>query len=426
MKLKKSFRLALNILFHSKLRSWLTIIGIIIGIAAVVAIISISQGAEQQIQSRLGGLGANIITITSGASRARGFTFGGGSFGGGASTTTTTTTPKNLTEKDVIVLKGIPNVAYVMGTISGRANVIHSTQTANNLNIQGIDVSVWQQITTETLSSGRFLSSGDSLSIVIGGNIASSVFNTPVTINDKLVIDGKSFNVVGITQSGSTIYMPIDIATTVLSDTNNNVGTNSFSSISVKISDVSLANDTTTAITQDLMYSRGIFQTNKVDFTVSSPVTEQQNIQQTLNTTSLFLGAIAAISLVVGAIGIANSMFTSVLERTRDIGIMKAIGAKNRDILTIFLLNSGLIGLVGGIGGIIVGFFLSTAISSLGGTGTTVVGRGGVGNFFSSAIVTPQLIIGALLISMLIGMIAGLIPAYRASKLSPVEALRYE
>ena len=185
-----------------------------------------------------------------------------------------------------------------MGSISGRANVVHSTQTATNLNIQGVDVSVWKDITTETLTSGRFLSQGDSLSVVIGSSIASSVFNTPFTINDKLVIDGISFNVVGIIQGGSTIYMPIDIARTVLSDTNNNIASNAFSSISVKISDVSLANDTVNAITQDLMYSRGIFQASKADFTVSSPVTEQQNIQQTLSTMSLFLGAIAAISLI--------------------------------------------------------------------------------------------------------------------------------
>jgi putative ABC transport system permease protein len=431
MKLKKSFHLALNILFHSKLRSWLTIIGIIIGIAAVVAIISISQGAEQQISSRLGALGANIITISPGASRARGFSFGGGEAFGNSGTTSTTT-QKNLTEKDVIVLKGVPNVVEVMGSVSGRANVIHSTQTANNLNIQGVDVSVWKDITTESLTSGRLLSQGDSLSVVIGSSVASSVFNTPISINDKLVIDGISFNVVGIIQSGSTVYMPIDIARTVLADTNNNVGHDDFSSISVKISDVNIANDTVTAITQDLMYSRGIFQASKIDFSVNSPVTIQQNVQQTLNTTSLFLGAIAAISLIVGAIGIANSMFTSVLERTRDIGIMKAIGAKNRDILTIFLLNSGLIGLVGGIGGIIVGFFLSTAINSFSGSSATstagAVGRGagGFGNFLSSSIVTPQLVIGALVVSMLIGMIAGLIPAYRASRLSPVEALRYE
>ena len=423
MKLKKSFHLALNILFHSKLRSWLTIVGIVIGIAAVVSILSISAGAQQQLEQRLGALGANVITIIPGASRASGFRFGGENPGGAS---TGTTTQQNLTEKDILVLKGIPNVQYVMGTISGRANVIHSAQTANNLNIQGVDVSNWQYITTESLTSGRFLSQGDTFNIVIGGNIASSVFSTPVSINDKLVIDGKSFNVVGITQSGSTIYMPLDTARIVLTDTNNDVGTNAFSSISVKISDVTLANNTVTAITQDLMYSRGIFQTSKIDFTVNSPITIQQNVQQTLSTTSLFLGAIAAISLIVGAIGIANTMFTSVLEKTNEIGIMKAIGAKNKDILIIFLLNSGLIGLVGGIGGIIVGFFASTAISSLGAGTTGVTGRGGIGNFLSSAVVTPQLIIGALLISMLVGMIAGVIPAYRASKLNPVEALRYE
>jgi putative ABC transport system permease protein len=121
-------------------------------------------------------------------------------------------------------------------------------------------------------------------------------------------------------------------------------------------------------------------------------------------------------------------MFTSVLEKTRDIGIMKAIGTQNKDIMIIFLLNSGLIGLIGGIGGIILGFFASTTISSLGGiqTATGGAGRGFLGGFGSSTYVSPQLVIGALIFSVLVGMVAGAIPAYRASKLNPVDALRYE
>jgi putative ABC transport system permease protein len=424
MKLKKSFSLALNILFHSKLRSWLTIIGIIIGIAAVVIIVSISQGAKQQLEESLGSLGADILTISSGTSRASGPGFGGGDFPGGSSSSSSTKTVKNLTAKDVTVIKSVPNVNYVMGSVSGKVDVVYSSKTVKNINCQGVDVSVWKEITTDKLSSGRFLTLGDSYSVVIGYNTANSAFGKEIPLNSKIIIEGKSFNVVGILEEGSTIYMPISIARTLLED----VGPNEFNSISVKIADVDLSNETITDITKKLMMARGILTEKEKDFSISSPLVMQQTMSETMNTLSLFLGAIAAISLLVGAIGIANTMFTSVLEKTNEIGIMKAIGARNKDILTIFLLNSGLIGCIGGIGGIIIGFLSSTAISAAAGitSSSTTPGRGGFGNFFSSSVVTPQIIFGVLFFSILVGMIAGAIPAYRASKLNPVDALRYE
>jgi ABC-type antimicrobial peptide transport system permease subunit len=181
---------------------------------------------------------------------------------------------------------------------------------------------------------------------------------------------------------------------------------------------------------KNVMLSRGILFEEDKDFSVSNLLSMQETISSTLNTLSIFLGAIAAISLLVGGIGIANTMFTSVLEKTKEIGIMKAIGVKNLDVLMIYLLNAGLIGLVGGIGGILVGGISSVAISSIAGitTSSTTSGRGGgmMSNMFSSSYLSWELILGALLFSILIGMIAGVIPAYRASRLKPVDALRYE
>ena len=425
MRLKKSLQLALNIFVHSKLRSWLTIIGIIVGIAAVVAIISISLGAQQQLEERLGSLGADILTISPGMQRATGFGFGGEGGGPSGGSSSTSSEAKNLTNKDITVLKSIPNVKYVMGQVSGQGDVVYSSKTAKNVRINGVEISTWKDITTEKLISGRFLTNGDMYSVVIGNRIATTMFEKEIPINSKITIEGKSFNVVGILEEGSTIYMPLDIARTILED----VGEDEFNSISVKIEDVSISNQTVTDITKKLMLSRGILSEKKKDFSVSNPAAMQQTIQQTLSTMTLFLGAIAAISLIVGAIGIANTMFTSVLEKTRDIGIMKSIGAKNLDILLIFLLNSGLIGLVGGIGGVILGTISSTAINAFAGvsTSTTTRGAGGTFGFLgSSSVVSIQLIAGALLFSVLIGMIAGAIPAYRASRLNPVDALRYE
>jgi putative ABC transport system permease protein len=422
MRIAKSFKLSLNILLHSKLRSWLTILGIVIGIAAVVSILSISEGAQQQLESSLGTLGADVITVTPGFSRA----MGPGNFGKGGpeEESSTATESKNLTSKDVLLLKNLPNVEYIMGQVSGREDLTYMTKTAT-LSITGVDTSVWKDITTEELTSGRFLINGDTYSVVLGGNIVDSIFEDGIPLNSKVTIGGKSFKVVGILKEGRSVYMSLDIAKTILEETGD-----SFDSISVKLEDISLSNETITAITSKLMLSHGIIDTSKKDFTVSSPSSMQETVQETMSTMTLFLGAIAAISLIVGAVGIANTMFTSVLEKTREIGVMKAIGAQDKNIMLIFLLNSGLIGLIGGIGGIILGFFASTAISSLGGISTTTTsgsGRGGLfGMLGSSTYVSPELIIGTLLFSILVGVIAGAIPAYRASKLNPVDALRYE
>jgi putative ABC transport system permease protein len=420
MRLTKSFQLALNILLHSKLRSWLTIIGIVIGIAAVVSIVSISEGAKQQLEERLQGLGADTLTISSGFSRARG-SFG--DFRGpDDDRETSSSKSKNLTNKDVLVLRSLDNVKYAIGEVSSRGDLTFSSKTST-LSMKGVDISYWKDVTSEEIDQGRFLTKGDTFSVVLGGNIVSNTFPDGIPLNSKVVIEGKSFKVVGITKSGSTVYMPENIARTVFDD----IGENEFDSIYVKIEDVTKSDEIVSLIEKRLMFSRGILFEKDKDFSVSNPAEMQATMEETMNTMSLFLGAIAAISLLVGAIGIANTMFTSVLEKTKEIGIMKAIGAKNKDILIIFMINSGLIGFVGGLGGVVLGVFGSGFISYLGGSTTSSGGPGGgFTRMFSSTAVTPQLLIFALLFSVIIGIIAGIIPAYRASRLKPVDALRYE
>jgi putative ABC transport system permease protein len=427
MRLRKALELAWNTLIHSKLRSWLTIIGIVIGIAAVVAIISVSQGAEMSLTNQLNGLGTNIITVSLGAERATAagvaFRIGGEGSGGGATrgNQLTTETTKNLTDNDISILKTIPNVQYVMGTYSGRAQVDYLGANAT-VSIQGVDPILWQNfISGITLADGRYLTPSDSYSIVVGYNVANSIFSG-LSVNQNVVINGTIFHVVGIlSQSGSQddseIFMPLTISRQILND----VGGTDFGSILVEVpkaANVSQINQTITDITNALMMERGILQQKNIDFSVSSPITFQQTISSALGTLSLFLEAIAAISLLVGAIGISNTMFTSVLEKTKEIGIMKAIGAKNRDILMIFLFKAAMLGLIGGIGGTLLGILLSISIGQLGGVS--------LGRTALTSYINPWLVIGAFLISMIIGMIAGAIPAYRASKLSPIEALRYE
>lgn len=411
MRTFKSFKLALNILFHSKLRSWLTILGIVIGIAAVVSIVSISQGAQENLEDRLGSFGADILTITSGFTKAG---FGGG-FRDPQGITDASSEQDPLTSKDVLILKNLDNVKYVMGEASAQVELKYLGESVT-LTATGIDESVWKDITTDELSSGRYLSSGDSYSVVLGGDIVNSVFEDGIPLNSKVEIEGVTFKVIGILESGREIYMTFDALTKISEDVENN----EFNKISVKISDINLAEETVELITKRLMISRGILMESDQDFTVTNPSSMQETMQETMNTMSIFLGSIAAISLLVGAIGIANTMFTSVLEKTKEIGVMKAIGATNKNILLIFLFNSGLIGFVGGLGGIILGIFGSGLIGSLVSSGD------GMTRMFGNTAITPSLLLGSLLFSVIIGMLAGAIPAYRASRLNPVDALRYE
>jgi putative ABC transport system permease protein len=416
MRLGKILQLSWNILIHSRLRSWLTIIGIVIGIAAVVSIISVSQGARQQLEERFGRLGADIITISPGYSRAMGFrgpeegqrTNGNG---GGAD-------QKDLTDKDVLALKSIPNVKLVMGEVRGTAEIKYLGETGD-VSVTGVDTDVWKDITTDELESGRYLTKGDMYSAVIGYRRAHSYFDNEVQINRQITIEGRIFKVAGIFREGendNAVIIPLEAARDLLED----IDEDEFSSITVKVYDVEeIVNKTIPAIEKKLMQSRGILKEEDRDFSVSSLLAMQSTITETLNTMSIFLGAIAAISLVVGAVGISNTMFTAVLEKTKEIGVMKAIGAKNRDIMLIFLLNSGMIGFVGGLGGVIAGSIASGYIGLL-------VSGNQIGRMLGATALTPQLLIFAFLFSIIIGMIAGAIPAYRASRLKPVVALRYE
>jgi putative ABC transport system permease protein len=184
----------------------------------------------------------------------------------------------------------------------------------------------------------------------------------------------------------------------------------------VKIKDENQLDETILKIQDKLMTARHVT-AKKMDFSISSRKEMQQTRADTMNSMNTFLLAIAAVSLIVGSIGIANTMFTSVLEKTKEIGIMKAIGARNGDILFIFLFNAAFIGLVGGILGIILGTILSGYMPAL--MGGLPLGRG-------TAIVTFNSIAMALSVSVTVGILAGIIPAYQASKLRPVDALRYE
>lgn len=423
-------KLAFNILVHSKLRSWLSVIGIVIGVSSVIAIMSLGEGMQQQMEENLGGLGADIITISPGAERAfgpgGGFREHGGE-GRDSNEESSSKEPKNITDRDIQALKLIPNVAYIGGVVSGRGDMGYLSETAS-VSVQGADTKVWKHMITTELESGRYLSQGDKNAIVIGHGVADGLFKQDIQLNRQVTIEGTPFKVVGILKESKGfgggggdrgIYMPIEMARLVL----DSVGDKELNSISIKVKDANLITETEEAITNKLMLVRAVTEKTK-DFSINSIKATQETISSMLNSMTLFLGAIAGISLLVGAVGIANTMFTTVLQKTKEIGIMKAVGAKNKSILSIFLLNSGMIGLTGGLIGLGIGILLSKGVPVL--LQAASIRLGGGGSTTITTVVTPTLALFVTSFSMLIGLISGVIPAYRASKMNPVDALRYE
>ena len=433
MKLADILKLSLNSLTHRGLRSWLTILGIIIGVAAVIAMLSISAGMSQNMKAQLSGFGTDVLTVSAGRSRAFGPEGGfGGRFqpgeGGSAQTsgtTSTTTTPK-LTDKDINAILTAQGVETVSGVVTGRASVQYLAQTVT-VSLEGVDPTAWNTMTTSQLTSGRFLEPGDGNSVLVGNSIANGIFDYNLTENTQIRIGSKTFSIVGILkQSGTgsfggddrTIFMTIQAARQIVTG----LDADQYSSIQVKITDTNAVDQIIQNVDQ-VLYTSRLVTSDTADFTVTSPTSMIQTIQSTMATLTFFLTGIAAISLLVGAIGIANTMFMSVMERTRLIGILKSIGTKNSEIMKLFLTESGIIGLMGGLLGIFLGFIVVGIISDV---GINIMGMGRMGTSTSVAIVTPELIIFALVFSTVIGIVSGLIPARKAANLQVVEAMRSE
>ena len=439
MKLADILKLSLNSLTHRGLRSWLTILGIIVGVAAVIAMLSISAGMSQSMKSQMSNFGADVLTVSAGRTRAfgpeSGFQgrFQSGTTGGppgsstSTSTTTTTTTTPTLTDTDLLAISTAEGVDTVTGVISGRTTVQYLAQTVT-VTVEGVEPSAWNTMTTSKLASGRFLESGESTSVLIGNRVANGMFDYNLTVDTQIRIGSKTFTIVGIlAESGTgsfggddrTIFMTIQAAREIVTG----LGSNEYSSIQVKAADTNAIDQIIQNIDQALYTSRMVT-SDTADFTVTSPTSMLATIQSTMQTLTFFLTGIAAISLLVGAIGIANTMFMSVMERTRLIGILKSIGTRNSEIMKMFLAESGIIGFMGGLLGIFLGFIVVGIISSV---GINIMGMSRMmGTNTSVAIVTPQLIVFALLFSTIIGIVSGLIPARKASNLQVVEAMRSE
>ena len=391
----------------NKVRSGLTILGIVIGIGSVIALVSIGQGATNSIQSNIQSLGSNLLLVTPGAERRQGFGVFGGR--GGA---------KTLTRDDAnAITTEVQNVSGVAMEVSGRYQVT-AKGTNTNTAVDGV-TSSYTTIRNLQISDGSFITDQHNESVskvaVIGPTVQTDLFGDGSSvIGQPIRIKGIEFKIIGVTvgKGGSgfsnqddTIYIPAASAQRYLS------GDKYLTTIDVQATAPDIMTQVQSEITNLLLSRHRISDSTQADFSVLNQADILASASSIAGTLTLLLGAISGISLLVGGIGIMNMMLTTVTERTREIGLRKAIGAKRADISNQFLVEATTLTLIGGVIGILLGSGVSFAVNYLG---------------LLSASVSLSAIALAFGVSAAIGIIFGWYPARRASRLNPIEALRYE
>src|SRR3989344_5621176 len=398
-------QLAYGSLKNRRLRSWLTMVGIFIGIAAVISLIGLGQGLRVAVMGQFNFLTTDVLTI-----QASGLQNGPPGKG----------VVNPLLDSYVDDISRIPGVDRAIGRLiessSIQFNGITDFSYAASMP-DGQDRREVERIANLEIEQGRLLKDGDTNKVVLGINYASSeTFGEPVRLRDTVTVQDKTFEVVGVLKKKGSFI--IDNAIILNED------------VLRALHDVNDTYDVIVAIVpnpgdmarvkvrvEDYLRKERDVEKGEQDFSVESPEQALANLDSTLFAIQIFVYVIAGISIIVGGIGIANTMYTSVVERTKQIGIMKAIGAQRKMIFTLFLLESGFLGFVGGIVGILFGAGIAYGLAFLGST------------FLGSDLIQVSLnwfiVLGALLFSFVIGTVAGLLPAMQASRLVPVEALRY-
>lgn len=401
---KELFLYSMNNMMRRKLRSWLTVIGIVIGIAAIVTLISIAQGLSDSINSQLKSFGSNTVVVVPGdVSKQLSLA---GSYA---------PTLGKLFLNDKERIKRIAGVDLLSSVINVRSTVDFKGNLAT-ASVSGVEPSVFEGSQTIELEQGRFLTDSDRHTAVIGYNIAYSTFGKQkVQVGSVLSIgkDNEKFRVVGVLKksgsSGGTdsaIYIPLDDARKLSAGS---LADNEVSGIRFVVKEGFDVQEVVDSANSELLSAHHVREEDK-DFSFLTAAYLQQQVGVITGLLTLFLGGVAGISLIVGGVGIANTMFMSVLERTREIGILKSIGATNEAIQEAFLIESGLIGLAGGLIGVFLGLLFSLAGSALG----------------VPASLSIWLALFAISFSFIVGLLSGYLPARNASRLPAIAALRYE
>jgi putative ABC transport system permease protein len=405
MNLWEAARIALRALRINRLRSALTMLGIVIGVAAVILLVAIGNGVQSSVNARIEPL-ANLITVM----RSSGNVPGGGE-------------PKKLIDADVTALEKAPDVATVTPATTGQA-VAETQTTKSRANVVG-STERWLEIYNGDMATGAFFDEAQVRStarvVVLGITVATNLFGDgpKAALSRTIRINHQSFRIIGVMQP---IGEPVDsMAIMPLTSARRYVygGGDKIDQMLVQATRATAVPAAVDEVIRILSDRHRIKDSTKRDFEVQSLRSQLETFQKILRILTLFTAAVAAISLIVGSIGVLNIMLVSVTERTREIGIRKAIGATRRAILEQFLIESTVLTGLGGLIGVLVGVSLSLL------SATIVSSSGPLFTSFAPAITIPSVVV-SLGVSLAIGLIAGGYPAYRAARLRPIEALRYQ
>ncbi len=398
------FFLAFNNLKRRKLRSWLTMIGIFIGIAAVVGLISLGQGLQSAIEEQFEQLGSDTVIISP----------------KGMGPPGTAIDSLKLTSKDLEFVENIKGVQYASGYIVKQGQAIYKEEAGIGYAIGLTEIDFERMVEVQGLEiiDGRRLRDTDKFKVIVGySHVYGDLWEKTMKVGSNIEIEGNEFEVVGVLDKvgnpmdDSAIYIQKDILREILNVEDEE------SQIVAKTASGFNPLDVAESIERKLRRFRDEKEGQET-FSVQTSEQMLESFNNIFGIVQAVLVGIAAISLLVGGIGIMNTMYTAVLERTKEIGVMKAIGAKNSDILLIFLFEAGLLGLVGGGIGIGIGVALGKI--------TEYIAMNVLDTNLLQAVFPLALIVGALLFSFLIGTISGILPAMQAAKLRPAAALRYE
>ena len=401
---KESFLMAWASLVANKLRSLLTMLGIIIGVAAVIALVSIGNGVKQDIEDSISSLGSNLLVVLPGAPRTPGARPSQGSM-------------KSLKISDYEAIAKLEGVKAASPMTNGSYVVIYQNKNWTT-SVAGVN-SNFQDVNNWTMTSGRFFSDKNVQNrervAVVGQTVVKNLFADEDPVGKEIRVKNIPFRVIGVLKSKGNGTMGNDQDDTVLIPYTTSMerveGIDYLRRVYVVAKDDGGIDRLQADIENLLRVRHNIKDTNLDDFNIQNMKSIMETVAQTTGTFTLFLGAVAAISLVVGGIGIMNIMLVSVTERTREIGVRKALGATYSVIVTQFLIEAVVISLMGGFIGIAFGIGASKVIGMVSGMST---------------VVSVPTIIMSFAFSMAIGLIFGIYPARKAAKLNPIDALHYE
>ncbi len=404
--LKDYFLLATKGMKNRKLRSWLTMLGIFVGIAAVVGLISISSGMQTAIKEQFSQLGTDNVLVQPGSAF-----FGPPGSSSGLS---------KITKHDLDLMKGVRGVQDVGGFVFKTSKLEFNGRIKFVLGI-GLPSDESRKVfgTRFEVSEGREFRESDSKAAIVGNSYSTDekLLGKLVRVGNTVRIEGEEFKIVGIRkklgdpENDVSIIIPLESAWELYGNKDE------YSILNAKVEEGFEPSEVSVRIKEKFRKDRNQ-EEGEEDFQVQTSEELFQSFTIILDIIQAVIVGIAAISLVVGSIGVMNTMYTAVLERTREIGILKAVGAKNRDVMLLFLIESGLYGLIGGLVGIAFGLGMGKMVE--------FAATNYLGSEFLKASTSPYLIFGALAFSFFLGCASGVAPAMQAARLNPVQALRYE